>query len=181
MKIDSSVYHLVIFVCCLAFLAAVIITGHDTSPLVQQIIPGMFGGILGGSAAGAAPALANFISGGNPPRTQGGFVKFPLLLCVLVAVLALTACASLQSAGKSDPLAVSCATASAAIKTITPAKNAGLLSPATVTQVNNAIAVVSPVCEAPAEPTPGAAVTAAFSAALVTLQSAAAAVHSPSH
>jgi hypothetical protein len=178
MKIDASLYHLVLFVACLIFLAVIIVTGHDSSPLLQQLGGGLFGGVLGGSGVGAVPAIARFINGpqsppANGPTAQRGRVHPLALVLILGASLAITACASLGSpltTSTSNPIATACAGSSAALKVITAARQANILTPADVLAVNSALTVVTPICGAAVEPTPTAAVTAALGAAVVDLQ-----------
>lgn len=81
-------------------------------------------------------------------------------LSLALAVL-LTAC--------NPPFATVCASASAAIKTITIADKAGKISPADEAKVTQAITVVAPICEAPTEPTLSDAERSAFEQAMFLL------------
>ena len=180
MKFDPSIYHLILFLACIVSLTIIITTGHDNSPLLHQIAGGLFGGVIGGSGAGSIPAIANFISGTpnvtpDPNKKQGGHVRYSLTPALLfTSCIALAACASLQQATTANPLAVSCASSSAALKVITTARQTGHLTPADIQGVNTALAVVTPICSAPIEPTSTAVASSALVSAVATLQGIAA-------
>lgn len=175
MKLDTSIYHLVIFLASLASLTALILTGHDDSPLLHQITGGLLGGIIGGSGAGAAPLIGRFFSGpSTPPSAQSGYVRLPMLFLVIAISLAVTACACFGQAAKVNPVATACASSSVAIKSITVAKSAGTLTPQQIERVDKALAVVAPVCLAPSQPTADSATLLALTAATAALQDVAA-------
>lgn len=155
---NNSVYHLIIFLASLIFLAVIIITGHDTSPLVTNLI----GGSVGGSGA---TLLASFFRGPQDPTAtapvarQGGFTTLRFLAFLLTAAftVALSACASLGTApastGNAQTVATTCAGAAAAVKSLTVVKQAGYLTAPDVSAVNSALAVVNPVCNGLLQPT----------------------------
>lgn len=184
MKIDPSVSHLVIFLASLISLTLLITTGHDSSPLLHQLVGGLFGGLLGTSGAGAVPAITKFLSGpGNPPtaaavNTERGRIwpQFSFLVGIFstLLILTLTACAQFQQAIKQDPVSLTCASSAAALKTLTVARQAGALSPTDIATVNGAVAVVSPVCDAPVKPDSTSAAFTAATAAVAQLQALAA-------
>lgn len=172
MKLDSAWYHLILFISCLVFLAAIILTGHDNSPLVKYLAGGAFGGVFASSGANAAPMLFKFLLGPNDPSApaptkQAGFIRLPLAFAMFLAFfLMLPACAALNQAAKTNPVATACATSSAAIKTLTMAKAAGALSTADQDVLNASVAALAPVCTATVEPSlSGAALSAIDSAA----------------
>lgn len=175
MKLDQSIYHLVIFLASLASLTALILTGHDNSPLLHQITGGLLGGVIGGSGAGAAPLIGRFFAGppsppSPPPARQSGRVRLPMLLFVSLLSLGVAACASFGQAAKLNPVATACASASVAVKSVTAARTAGVLTPVQIGQVNQALAVIAPVCLAPSQPTVDSATLLALTAAASTLQ-----------
>jgi hypothetical protein len=174
MKIDQSVYHLILFLALLASLTLIILTGHDNSPLLHELAGGLFGGAIGGSAVGSIPALSNFLSGPGGGAKQGGFIRPAYLIALLFVASLAAACASLQQAATTNPVATTCASASVAIKTLTVARRAGVLSLADASAVNQSIAVVSPVCDSPTEPTASGAVLSSLVSATATLQGIAA-------
>jgi hypothetical protein len=179
MKLDNAWYHLILFISCLVFLAAIILTGHDSSPLVKDLFGSVFGGVIGGTGAGALPLVLKFIQGPDAttptPTKQAGFIRLPLMFALFTAFfLMIPACASLQQAAKSHPIATACATSSAAIKTLTIAKQAGMLSAADQDALNTAVATLAPVCSAPSEPTVTDATLLAVDGAAASLSTAAA-------
>jgi len=183
MKIDASLYHLVVFLATLAALVLLIVTGHDNSPLLTHITGGLFGGVLGGSAAGAAPALARFISGPSDPTAtapvtpsrQSGHVRLPvLILVVFLASASLIGCAAFQQSAKLDPVATGCASASAAIKTVTAAQVAGYLLPGDQAAVSAAIATIAPICTDPDKASVSQVEVTALAQATASLESLAA-------
>lgn len=183
MKIDTSVYHLVVFVACLIAMCVIIVTGHDNSPLITQFAPALFGGVMGGSAAGAAPLLTAFIRGPDDSlpskNTQAGFSRLPMIVTLLGAAIAIGACASIQQAATSDPVATACASSSVAIKTLTAAGQAGVLTTTDASNVMLGISVIAPVCDVTPEPTPVGAALTAFLAATTSLQTVAAKYQAP--
>jgi hypothetical protein len=175
---NAAVYHLILFVSLLICLTVIIVTGHDSSPLLRQLGGGLFGGAVAGSGVGALPALIKFFAGpASPPTVNGkqtGNTRVPVLISLLIVSIALAACAGLQKATASNPLAVSCATSSAALKVITTARATGHLTPADVQGVDAALAVITPICEAPVEPSGSAAASSALVGAVASLQGIAA-------
>lgn len=172
MKLDSAWYHLILFISCLIFLAAIILTGHDNSPLVKYLAGGAFGGVFASSGANAAPMLFKFLLGPNDPvappaNKQAGFVRLPMMMAfTLAGFLMIPGCAALQQAAKTNPVATACATSSAAIKTLATAKAAGALSATDQDVLNASVATLAPVCTASVEPSlSGAALSAIDSAA----------------
>jgi hypothetical protein len=172
---NSTLAHLIVFVSLLIFFAVIIITGHDTSPLLSTLLTGAIGG-SGGSAVGAL--LNGFFgsSGTSTTVTQvtkpNGFIHYRLLIAmcfgaVLCAVVA--ACSTLTSTTPSTSVAESCATASAAIKTVTVVQQAGKLSTADVATVNQALTVVNPICESTTQPSNSTVASAALVAAVAEL------------
>jgi len=174
---NTALYHLIIFLACLIFLGVLIVTGHDNSPLLTQILSGAIGGT---GAASIGPALAAFFRGPQDPTAtapvvrQGGFTSMRFLAFLLAAALTavLGACASLSgttSAGNAQTVATTCATAAAAVKSLTVVKQAGYLTAADTSAVNTAMAVVSPVCNAPIQPIYTDALVVSLGAAAVQL------------
>jgi hypothetical protein len=77
------------------------------------------------------------------------------MLCTTMLV-GFTACGSMPATtgdGLAAQVETACATASAAVKALTVANNAGKLSPAQQTQILSAIGEVDPVCASPNPPT----------------------------
>lgn len=73
---------------------------------------------------------------------------------VLALAISLAACTTTQQAANVDqPVKYACATATAAIGTLTVANRAGKLSPANETKVTQAIGYVVPVCHSKTVPT----------------------------
>lgn len=157
---DATWAHVVVFIAALIFLAAIIITGHDNSPLLTTLLTGVVGGAGG---AGLGSALASFFKGPDQPTgvaplttRQGGFVRAVFIPVLFVVSLGIAACAGLTSAPSTGTTATAisegCATASAAIKSLTVVEQAGKLTPDDVQGVNAALAIVNPLCEASAPP-----------------------------
>ncbi len=173
---NQAVYHLIVFLSCLIAITVLILTGHDNSPLLQHLTEGLFGGVLGGSAAGAAPLILKFLAGpGNGPGAgattkQAGFTRL-IFLAVLLAVgsLGLAACASFTAAAKVNPLATACASGSASLKVLTAAEQAGKLNLTDTAAVNDAVAVLTPACATPIEPSPSQATMLAVNGAIARL------------
>lgn len=172
---NRDFYNLVLLIVCIIALLAIVLTGHDNSPLVTSI----FAGGAGGSGARLFASISHAVFGDStdtPPK-QGGYATLPYALLLLIAtsivgaMFLLSGCTSL--AGKSDPVATSCAAASAAIKTVTTARANGLLNAKEIAAVDTAIAAVQPVCTAPTEPPPTAAAITAFNSAVLQLEAAA--------
>ncbi len=173
---SNAAYHLVVFIACLVFLGVVILTGHDNSPLLHNLLGGLFGGVMGGTAAGAAPLILKFLAGpGNGPGAgattkQAGFTRL-IFLAVLLAIgsLGLAACASFTAAAKVNPLATACASGSASLKVLTAAEQAGKLNLTDTAAVNDAVAVLTPACATPIEPSPSQATLLAVNGAIARL------------
>ena len=169
---SNQFYHLIVFLACLASLLALIMSGHDTSPLLQSLL----GGGVGGSAIGAFQKLSATVFGDSITNgsKQGGYVlpKLALFIFAFTALSAIIAgCATL----KTDPVATSCASASAAIKTLTLAKNNGFISMSEQKLVNDAISIVDPICSQKVEPPSSVAAVNALNSAVGLLTQAAAA------
>lgn len=175
---NNALYHLIVFLALLIFFAVLIVTGHDNSPLLSMFLTGALGG-SGASAIG--PALAAFFRGPDDPTAtapvtrQGGFTSLRFLAFLMVAALvaALSACASLGSgtatAGNTQTVATTCASAAATVKSLTVVKQAGYLTAPDVAAVNAALAVVTPICSAPVQPTYTDAATLALTGAAAQL------------
>lgn len=183
MTVNQYVYHLIVMLASMLFLAVLIISGHDSSPLLNQLLTGVIGGTGG---AGIGQILAAFFKG--PPdlpsapaivTKTGGFIMMRLLLLVMLgsgAGIACVACASL-SLTSNQSVAASCATASAAVKSITVLEKGGYLSPADISVVNQALTMVNPICEAPTQPTYAQATISALASAVADLSAIEAKYH----
>lgn len=172
---NNAWYHLTIFLACLIFLGVVILTGHDNSPLLHNLLGGAFGGVIGGTGAGAAPLLLKFIKGPGGPSAgattkQAGFTRL-IFLSILLALsgLGLAACATFSSAAKTNPLATACASGAASLKILATAEQAGKLNQATSNAVSDAAAVLTPACKSPIEPSPSQATMLAVNGAIAKL------------
>lgn len=162
---SNQLYHLIVFLACLGSLLALIITGHDNSPIINSLLTGG----VGGSAVGAFGKLTSAIFGGGSQSSQSGYAS-PFILAIIAGML-IVGCAAL----KTDKVATSCASASAAIKTLTVARNNGLISVSEQKLINDAVTVVEPICTSKVEPPATTAAVNALNSAVSLLTSAAAA------
>ncbi len=155
---NQLTFHLIVFLATLAAVVTIILTGHDSSPLVTNLLAGAIGGSGG---AGVGTLLFNFFKGPQDPTVaapvtkQAGYthLRFIALLLPSAFIGALVACASVNTVTPQQTVATACATASAAVKSLTVVEQAGALTVSDVQNVNNALAVVNTICEAPTEPT----------------------------
>lgn len=152
---NNAVYHLIVFLASLVFLGVLIVTGHDSSPLLSKLLTGAIGGT---GAVAIGPAIAAFLKGPNDPTAsapvtrQGGFIRLGFLAFLLAGCF--VGCASLSGGITSaNTVAEACAGASASIKALTIVEQAGKLTAADKAAVDSALSVVNPLCEAPTQPT----------------------------
>lgn len=179
---NQLTYHLIVFLSLLASGLVIILTGHDHSPLLGQLL----GGALGGSgSAGLGSLLLNFFGNGGTPSApavvtkQAGraSISFLIMLCMIVAnvcLITVAGCASIGGQTNTQTISTSCATASAAVKSLTVVQQAGLVSHTDDQGIEAALGIINPICEAPVQPTYSSAEVSAVSAALqelVTYQS----------
>lgn len=179
---NQLTYHLIVFLALLASGLVIILTGHDHSPLLGQLL----GGALGGSgSAGLGSLLLNFFGTGGGPSAPAVITKqagrasisFLIMLSMIVAsvcLITVAGCASLGIQTSSQKIAVSCATASATVKSLTVVQQAGLVSHADDQGIEAALSVINPICEAPTQPTYSSVEVSAVNTALqelVTYQS----------
>lgn len=175
--LNSTAYHLIIFLACLAAFVTLTVTGHDNSELVK----GVFYGVLGLSGTNSASSITSFLRGPDAPDVglsgkQGGFVRLRLLTwlswAALVSVTAIAAaCGTVgaASASTAQQIATACAGGSATVKALTVAKQAGYLSAADDQAIETALTVVKPLCTGTAPPTATDAELATLTGALSTL------------
>lgn len=158
---NQLTYHLIVFLALLASGLTLILTGHDHSPLLGQLLGGALGG-TGGAGLGAA--LYRFFGDGlntsSQPLSvkQGGrtgisFLIMVFMVSLCVCLVTLAGCASLGLQTSQQKVAASCATASAAVKSLTVVQQTGLVSHADDQGIELALGVVNPICEAPTQPT----------------------------
>lgn len=91
-----------------------------------------------------------------------------------LALLTLSACQSMGFDTPSQQIAAGCATASATLKTLTLANQAGELTYDQQSAVLNAVGYITPICSAPEPPTLDTLKLEAFTRAIAILQSEAA-------
>lgn len=173
--LNSTAYHLIIFLACLAAFVTLTVTGHDNSELVK----GVFYGVLGLSGTNSASSISSFFRGPDAPDVglsgkQGGFVRLRLLTwlswAALIGVTVIAAaCGTVGTASAAQRVEIACASGSATIKALTIAKQAGHLSDADTKAVSTALAVVTPLCTGPTPPTVTDAEYAALTGAFSTL------------
>lgn len=173
--LNSTAYHLIIFLACLLCFTVLTVTGHDNSELVK----GVFYGLLGLSGTNSGSSILSFFKGSNGPDVglsgkQAGF-STPRFLnwlawACLVGVTAIAeACGTVGTASASQRVETACAGGSAAIKTLTVAKQAGYLSVSDTQAVTSALVVVKPLCTGATPPTVTDVQYTALTGALATL------------
>lgn len=173
---NSTAYHLTIFLACLLAFVVLTVTNHLPSQLVQGVIYG----VLGLSGTNSASAIVKFFIGPDAPvglsgsGKQGGFISQRLCAVLFFVAFAgflgayITGCAIAGTTPAQD-IAATCAAGSASVKVLTQAEAAGYLSAAESTKVEQALAVVTPLCTGPTPPNPSQAEAAALAGAMVTL------------
>lgn len=172
---NQYVYHLIVMIASMIFLGVLIITGHDSSPLLTTLLTGVIGGTGG---AGIGQTLAAFFKGPSDPPSgaavvtkSSGFITLRFLALILFgsAICIMFSACSTLAMSSNQGVATSCAAASAAVKSLTVLEKGGYLSPADVSAVNQALTVVNPICEAPTQPTYAQATISALASAVADL------------
>lgn len=87
----------------------------------------------------------------------------------LLGLVALSGCNSLSLESDTQKIEAGCASASAALKTLTAAQIAGKLDPAKAERISQAAHIIEPVCTAPEPPTMDSMKRAAFDQAIAEL------------
>lgn len=173
--LNSTAYHLIVFLASLLSFTVLIATGHEGSKLVE----GIFYGILGTSGVNSSTSLLQFfrgpdapdigLSGGSGKQQGRSTVHFLMWLVVSIVTVLMVACGTVGTASATQQVAIACASGSASVKALTVAQNAHALSAADTKAVDDALAIVTPLCTGVAPPTVTDAEVTALTAAFNTL------------